>query len=180
METMHLMDTEAEEEEALCKGRVSVHDLTGVDDYLVRRANSLPLSAICEPCKALAVQWAAYRLLKLEADAGDLLAGAERLAAMASDCLKTAENHRRQVEKAERDGARYRNGAKRRALEAAELEEEASEYRQLIARLTKGDRPVSSEPPGGFSPDPLCVDALCVSGLPEAVPASEPLRIRGD
>ena len=67
MTEMHLFDAEAREEEALCKIKVSVHDLTSVQNYVERRANNLPLPTICIKCKVVAVQWADDYCLKLEA-----------------------------------------------------------------------------------------------------------------
>ena len=137
METMHLMDTEAEEEAALCKAEVSGHDLTGLGNCMDRRKDDLPVGTVCEPCKALAVQWAANRLLKLEAGVRDLVAGAEKLGTMASDCLKNSENHRRQAADAEIEAARYRIGAERKESKTYELEEEAREYRQLLHSVAR-------------------------------------------
>ena len=57
METMHLMDTQADEEKALCGANVPADDLTGVDDYMERWKDGLPVGTVCEPCKAHAVRW---------------------------------------------------------------------------------------------------------------------------
>ena len=67
MEAVHLMDTEADEEDAFCKARVSGHDLTGVDDYLDRRGNNLPF----RPSASLA------RLSRASGAARELRASAE-------------------------------------------------------------------------------------------------------
>ena len=55
METMHLMDTQADEEKALCGANVPADDLTGVDNYMERRKDGLPVGTVCERCKALAM-----------------------------------------------------------------------------------------------------------------------------
>ena len=48
---------------------VPVNDLTGVDYYLKRRKEDLPVGTVCEPCKTHSVRWAENRLLKLETHA---------------------------------------------------------------------------------------------------------------
>ena len=77
MEAVHLMDTEADEEDAFCKARVSGHDLTGVDDYLDRRGNNLPVRPSASLARLSRASGAAHRLLKLEAGARELRASAE-------------------------------------------------------------------------------------------------------
>lgn len=134
---MHLFDAEAREEEALCKIKVSVHDLTSVQDYLERRANNLPLPTICIGCKNAATPWAENYCLKLEAHARELRASADKLDGMAADCLAKADDHCRRAEEAKRDAARYRSSAERRNMEAAQLEAEADECRRLADMLAK-------------------------------------------
>ena len=58
METMHLFDTQADEEKALCGANVPADDLTGVDDYVERRKDGLPVGTVCERCKTLAMPFA--------------------------------------------------------------------------------------------------------------------------
>ena len=138
METMHLMDTEADEEKALRGANVPVHDLTGVDDYLERRKDGLPVGTVCEPCKAPAVRWVESHCLKLEADAGDLRASADRLERMSTNSLANARSRRRRrAEKAEREEARHQSSAERRNMEAAQLEGEADEYRRVANILAR-------------------------------------------
>ena len=74
---MHLFDSDARDEEALCKAEVSIHDLNAVQDYLDRRRHGLSVPTVCEPCKVPAVRWAENHRLKLEADTGVYLAKAE-------------------------------------------------------------------------------------------------------
>ena len=69
METMHLFDTQADEEKALCGANVPADDLTGVDDYVERRKDGLPVGTVCERCKSPAVRWVESCRLKLESDA---------------------------------------------------------------------------------------------------------------
>ena len=134
---MHLMDAEAEREEAFCKVEVSAHDLISVQDYSKRRTNGLSLPTVCKACKTVAGQWAKNRSLKLEADAREIRAGADKLEGMAADCLAKADGLRRRAEEAERDAARYRSSAERRNMEAVRLEAEADEYRRLADVLAK-------------------------------------------
>ena len=68
METIHPMDTDAEEEKALCGADAPSNDLTGVDHYLKRRRDGLPVGTVCKARKARTVQWAANWLLELDAD----------------------------------------------------------------------------------------------------------------
>ena len=126
METMHLFDTEAGEEKALCEVDAPIDDLMGESEYLERRMDELPVRNICEPCKVPALQWAENRVWKLEADAGELLDSADEHKRMAAGC---------QVEK---DSASYWNSAERRRSVAGELEEEARELLRLVDRL-KGE-----------------------------------------
>ena len=55
---MHLFDSDARDEEALCKAEVSIHDLNAVQGYLDRRRHGLSVPTVCEPCKVPAVRWA--------------------------------------------------------------------------------------------------------------------------
>ena len=55
MEAMHLMDTQADEEKALCGANVPADDLTGVDNYMERRKDGLPVGTVCQDCKTLAM-----------------------------------------------------------------------------------------------------------------------------
>ncbi len=70
---------DARKEEPLCKGRVSVHDLIDVDGYLYQWMHDFPVPTVCEPCKALAIQWAEKRCQELEAAEGVCRDKAERL-----------------------------------------------------------------------------------------------------
>ena len=65
---MHLFDADAREEEAICGAEVSVHDLTGVDDYLERRRHDLSLSTVCNRCKVSAIPFARMRGSAVEAE----------------------------------------------------------------------------------------------------------------
>ena len=117
-ETMHLFDTRADEEKALCGADLPAADLTGVDAYGERRDDELPVGNICEPCKVHAVGLVEIRILNLEADSGDLRVRADQLERKASGL---------QPEGAERDRMRYRNCAEGRRSEADELDDEARE-----------------------------------------------------
>ena len=68
MKTMHLMDTQADEEKALCGANVPADDLTGVDDYMERRKDGLPVGTICELCKPRTVAFAMRLHLELVAE----------------------------------------------------------------------------------------------------------------
>ena len=114
--TMHLFDSDARDEEALCGAESSVHSRTILQDYLERRRYDLPVSTTCEPCKALAVSWIDNRCRQIDADAGDLRAKAERLN--------------------QRDAARYPNSIREAKAEASSLADEAHGLRQLADRLT--------------------------------------------
>ena len=94
---MHLFDSDARDEEALCKAEVSIHDLNAVQDYLDRRRHGLSVPTVCEPCKVPAVRWAENHRLKLEADTGVYLAKAENLR------KRDAVRYRKSVEEAEMD-----------------------------------------------------------------------------
>lgn len=134
---MHLMDAGANEEKALCNTDVSVHVLTGVQDYLERRRTDLPIPPLCFGCKALAVQWAESHLLDLEADAEQVRTNAEEVRGMAESQRTKAESLRRQAEEAEGDAVRYWNSFERRELEAERLEREVGEHRRLVNRMAR-------------------------------------------
>ena len=70
MATMHLFDTEAREEKPLCGAGVPVIDLIGVDYYLERREEGLPVGTVCEDCKAEIVRLVEKRCRESKADAG--------------------------------------------------------------------------------------------------------------
>ena len=133
METMHLMDTQADEEKALCGANVPADDLTGVDDYVERRKDGLPVGTVCERCKAPGVRWVESRCRKLEADAGELRAGADILERMVTNSLPNAKNCLGQSEEA----ARCRSSAERRNMEAAQLEDEADDCRRVADMLER-------------------------------------------
>ena len=114
---MHLFDSDARDEEALCKAEVSIHDLNAVQDYLDRRRHGLSVPTVCEPCKVPAVRWAENHRLKLEADTGVYLAKAENLR--------------------KRDAVRYRKSVEEAEMEADRLLHEAEEYRRLADRLAR-------------------------------------------
>ena len=113
--TMHLFDSDAHDEEALCRAESSVHSRTILQDYLERRRDDLPVPTTCEPCKAFAVSWIENRCRQIDADAGDLRARAERLI--------------------HRDATRYPNSIREAKAEASSLEDEAYGLRQLADRL---------------------------------------------
>ena len=123
MDTMHLFDTHADEEKAICGADVHIDHLTGMEEYLERRKDELPVGNVCEPCKVHAVPLVENRTLELKADAAGLEIRADELERMATGC------------RADRDAVRYRNSAEGRRAEAAELEVEAGEWRWLVKRL---------------------------------------------
>ena len=65
---MHLFDTDASEEKALCGVDASADDRRGVDGYLEDRLNGVWVGAVCEGCKALAVPFAVNLTRDLEAE----------------------------------------------------------------------------------------------------------------
>ena len=119
--TMHLFDDEAADETPLCRAGVSVHDLIGVDYYLERREEGLPVGTVCEDCKAEIVRLVEKRCRELKADAGVCLAKAERLR--------------------KRDAVRYRNSVEAAEMEADRLLHRAEEYRGLADRLVRETGP---------------------------------------
>ena len=136
--------------------KVSGHHLTGMDDYLERRANNLPLPAICEKCTAAAVPWAENRLLKFEEGLRDLLAGAERLDRMVANRRTRAGNHRRQAEEAEIEAARYQSSAERR-----ELEDETLSYCQVVDRPARETSQKAQRLKADSARSPICGRFLC-------------------
>ena len=114
---VHLFDSDARDEEALCRAESSVHSRTILQDYLERRRNELTVPTTCDPCKALAASWIEKRCRQLDADACDLRAKAERLI--------------------HRDATRYPNSIREAKAEASSLENEANELRQLADRLAE-------------------------------------------
>ena len=65
---MHLFDTDASEEKALCGVDASADDRRGVGGYLESRLYGLWVGTICEGCKALAVPFAVNLTRDLEAE----------------------------------------------------------------------------------------------------------------
>ena len=119
--TMHLFDTKAREEKPLCGADVPIIDLIGVDYYLERRAEGLPVGVVCEDCKAELVRLVENRCHELKADAGLCLAKAERLR--------------------KRDAVRYRNSVEAAEMEAGRLLHRAEEYRGLADELARETGP---------------------------------------
>lgn len=58
---MHLFDSDARGEEALCGTEVSVFNLTTVQDYLRRKGHDLSLPTVCNRCKVSAIPFARMR-----------------------------------------------------------------------------------------------------------------------
>ena len=117
MMEMHLFDIDDREEKALCGQDTSVDDRTGVDYYLERRKDGLPVGTVCERCKALTVPFAVNHCQELEVYAKNFRAKAERLR--------------------ERDAVRYRNSSEEADLQADQLVDEAAEYRRLVDKLAR-------------------------------------------
>ena len=65
---MHLFDTNARKENALCGAGTSGDDLRGVNGYLEDRLYGLSVGVACEGCKTLAVLFAENLVRDLEAD----------------------------------------------------------------------------------------------------------------
>ena len=65
---MHLFDTDAREEKALCGADTSADDRIGVDYYLGRRKDDLEVGTVCEGCKAQTVPFAVNRSRDKEAE----------------------------------------------------------------------------------------------------------------
>ena len=119
--SMHLFDDEAADETPLCRAGVSVHNLIGVDYYLERRKDDLPVGTVCEDCKAEIVRLVEKRCRELKADAGVCLVKAGRLR--------------------KRDAVRYRNSVEEAEMEADHLLHRAEEYRGLADRLARETDP---------------------------------------
>ena len=122
MTTMHLFDTEAREEKPLCGSDVPVIDLIGVDYYLERREEGLPVGTVCEDCKAELVRLIEKRCRESKADAGVCLAKAERLR--------------------KRDAVRFRNSVEEAEMEADRLVRRAEEYHGLADGLARETGPI--------------------------------------
>ena len=65
---MHLFDTCAVEEKALCGEDTSANDRISVDYYRERRKDGLEVGTVCERCKAMAVPFALNLIQYLEAE----------------------------------------------------------------------------------------------------------------
>ncbi len=65
---MHLFDTDAGEEKALCGVDVSADELRGVDGYLDDRLYGSLVGTVCERCKAQVAPCAVNRIRDLEAE----------------------------------------------------------------------------------------------------------------
>ena len=65
---MHLFDTDADKEKALCGEDTPANDLIGVKYYLKQRKDGLEVGTVCERCKALAVPFAVNLSRDREAD----------------------------------------------------------------------------------------------------------------
>ena len=65
---MHLFDTDAREEKALCGVDTSADDRRGVNGYLEDRLYAVSVGVVCEGCKALAVPFAVNLTRDLEAE----------------------------------------------------------------------------------------------------------------
>ena len=122
-ETMHLFHADPREEEALCGADTSADRRRSMGGYLEDRLNEVGVGTVCEECKVRGVRWTENRILKLEADAGELRDSADELERTAMGC------------QADGNAARYRNSAERRLSEADGLEDEARELRRLVERL---------------------------------------------
>ncbi len=83
---MHLFDTDAREEKALCGVDVSADDRRGVDGYLEGRLYGVSVSAVCEGCKALAIPFAVNLIRDLKAES--LLDEAEEFHQLADTLLR--------------------------------------------------------------------------------------------
>ena len=65
---MHLFDTDATEEEALCGAETSADDRRGVNGYLEDRLDGNWIGTVCEGCKAQTVPFAVNLTRDLEAE----------------------------------------------------------------------------------------------------------------
>ena len=83
---MHLFDTDAREEKALCGVDTSADDRKGVDGYLEDRLYGVSVGTVCERCKALAVPFAVNLITDMEAEG--LLDEAEEYRQLADTLLR--------------------------------------------------------------------------------------------
>ena len=83
---MHLFDTDAREEKALCGVDTSADELRGVDGYLEDRLYGSSVGTVCEGCKALAAPFAVKRIRGMEAEG--LLDEAEEYRQLADTLLR--------------------------------------------------------------------------------------------
>ena len=83
---MHLFDTDATEEEALCGAETSADDRRGVNGYLEDRLDGNWIGTVCEGCKSVAAPFAVNRSRDLEA--GDPLDKAEEYRQLAETLLR--------------------------------------------------------------------------------------------
>ena len=67
-ETMHLIDAEAREEEALYRKETSVDDRISLQYYLERHLDDLAVGTVCELCKSRTVAFAMRLYLELVAE----------------------------------------------------------------------------------------------------------------
>ena len=65
---MHLFDTDAREEKALCGVDTSADERRGVDGYLEDRLYGVSVGVVCERCKAPAAPFAVNLIRDLEAE----------------------------------------------------------------------------------------------------------------
>ena len=83
---MHLFDTDAREEKALCGVDTSADELRGVDGYLDDPLHGFSVGAVCERCKALAVPFAVNLIGDLDAEG--LLGEADEYRQLADTLLR--------------------------------------------------------------------------------------------
>ena len=82
-----------------------------------------------------AATWTENRSLKLEADAREIRAGADKRERMVADCQAKADDLGRRAEEAASDAVRYWNSAEEAVLEADGLKDKAREYRRAVDQL---------------------------------------------
>ena len=83
---MHLFDTNAREEKALCGVDTPADELRGLDGYLQDRLHGVPVGTVCERCKSVAAPFAVNRIRDLEAEG--LLDKAEEYRQLADTLLR--------------------------------------------------------------------------------------------
>ena len=83
---MHLFDTDAREEKALCEVDTSADDRRGVNGYLEDRLYGPSVGTVCEGCKALSVPFALNITRDLEAEG--LLDEADKYRQLADTLLR--------------------------------------------------------------------------------------------